>query len=236
MRLINHQQRIFRQIIKQCGWRLARRTTRQIARVVFNAVAVTQLNNHLDVVLRALLKALELHMFFQVAKLCQAIAQLFFNIINTRQHRIARRDVMAFRKNRHARQLAQYLSRQRIKRSDIFHFFIKQRDADSFHIRIGGIHINHITATAIGRALKINIVAAILQFRQFAQQFALIYALAATEMQHHTEILFRITQAVNRRHRGNHNNVRSLQQRFGCRQTHLFDMLIYRCIFFDKRI
>ena len=56
--LVDDQQRIRRQIVEQTRRRLARRAPGKKARVVFDAVAVADFADHLDVEARALLEPL----------------------------------------------------------------------------------------------------------------------------------------------------------------------------------
>ena len=61
MRLIQKHQRIIRQIIDQGRWWLARLCTRQMTRVILDALGKTDFLHHLQIKARALLEALLFH-------------------------------------------------------------------------------------------------------------------------------------------------------------------------------
>ena len=55
-------------------------------------------------------------------------------------------------------------------------------------------------------------------------------------MQNHAVIIDRVADTVNRRHGAHNQHIASLEQTFGRRQTHLFDVFIDRRIFFNEQI
>ena len=55
-------------------------------------------------------------------------------------------------------------------------------------------------------------------------------------MQHHTEVRFRITEAIDSRYSSHDDRVRPFDQSFGRRQAHLFNVLVNRRVLLDVRI
>ncbi|MNN34905.1 hypothetical protein D3C81_1487340 [compost metagenome] len=55
-------------------------------------------------------------------------------------------------------------------------------------------------------------------------------------MQDHLQVGFRTAQTVDAGHRGNDDRIATLQQRLGCRQAHLLDMVVDRGILLDEGI
>ena len=66
-------------------------------------------------------------------------------------------------------------TRQWIKQTERLYFVIEQFHAQCLTVGISGINIDNITTDTIGGAAKIGIIACILQFRQTAQNTALVY-------------------------------------------------------------
>ncbi|MNQ74103.1 hypothetical protein D3C85_888550 [compost metagenome] len=112
---VDHQQGVGRQVVKQGGRRLAGFTTGQVARVVFDTVAIPQFENHLQVETGALLQALGFNEFVVGAQVVQALLQLDFDPFDSSQQSFPRGHVMAFRIEGEARQLADHFAGQRIE-------------------------------------------------------------------------------------------------------------------------
>jgi hypothetical protein len=143
---------------------------------------------------------------------------------------------VAFRVEGEARQLADHLAGQRVEGGDVFHFVVEQLDADGFQVRLGRIHIDHVTAHAKGRAGEIHLVAGVLQVGQAPQQRALVELVAAVDVQHHLQIGFRAAQAIDARHRGDDDGVLALQQGLGRGQAHLLDVVVDRRVLLDEGV
>jgi hypothetical protein len=72
-----------------------------------------------------------------------------------------------------------------------------------------------------------------LEFGQAAQHDPLIDAIPALEVQHHAQIGAGVAQAVDRRHRGDDDGIRPLQQGLGGGEPHLLDVLVDGCVLLD---
>ncbi|MNE04660.1 hypothetical protein D3C80_971970 [compost metagenome] len=236
MGLVNHQQAIRRQIVKQ-RWRwLTLAAPGQVARIVFNAGAVAQFVHHLQIKLGALRQTL----FFQQLVIGQQhlapLGQIHLDLFHRLQDPLARRHIVRFGVNGKALHLLFDLAGQGIKQRKPFDLFVKQLDAQRQFIRFRREDVNHFTPHAERRALESLIVAAILQLRQTTQDRPLIDDHAFGQMQHHLQVQIRIAQAVNRRYRRHHDHIAAFQQRFRRRKAHLLDVFVHRGIFFDKGV
>ena len=234
--LIDDQQTIGRQVVKQRRRRFARPAARQIARVVFNPRAVAQLVHHFEVELRTLAQTL---LFQQLVVLQQSLTplrQFNFNLFHRLDDTLARGDVVGFGINGEARDRRLNMTGQRIEQRQALNFLIEQLNAQRDIVRLRREDINHLAAHAEGTALEGLIVAGVLQLGQAAQNSALVDNHADRQMQHHFQIQIRIAQTVDSGDRGHHHHVATLQQRFGRRQTHLFNMFVHRRIFLDEGV
>ena len=96
MRLIHHQQAIGGQIVKQRRRRFARSACGEVARVVFDAGAVTQLTHHLQVKLSTLGNTLLFQQLIVLQQHPAAVRQLDFDVFHRLQNALTRRDVVRF--------------------------------------------------------------------------------------------------------------------------------------------
>jgi len=149
---------------------------------------------------------------------------------------LARGHIVGFGVDSKTRHLAKHFAGKWIKQRYGFDFLIKQLNADRLVLGIRRKHINHIAAHPIGSAAEIHIVASVLQFRQAPHNRALIHLVTPDQVQHHLEVGFGITEAINGRYRGHHNHIPALHQGLGGRQAHLLDMLVNGRVLLDKGI
>ena len=236
VRFVHHQQRVRRQIIVQARRRFPGHAAGEMARIIFHAVAISDLGQHLQVVGDTLLQPLRLDQLVGRVERLQSRRQLQLDRLDRLQHGAPGGDVMRFRIDGVTRYLADHLAVQRIEQRQVFDFAVEQLDPQRFHLALGRMHVDGFAAHAIGRAPQLELVARILHFGQATDQFALVDALAAHHVQHHAEVFVRIAQAVDRRHGGDDDRVAALQQRLGRRQAHLLDMLVDAGILLDEGI
>ena len=234
--LIRDQQGILRQIVEQGRRRLARGTAREQPGIVFHPVAVTQFLQHLDVETGALLQPLGFHQLVLLLELGQPLGELFLDDLDGLEHGLPGGHVMALGVNGNAPYPPDHLTGERVKDADGFHLVIEQFDANRLFFLFRRKNIDHITAHPVGGAAEIHLVAGVLQLRQPAQQFALVDAVTAHQVQHHGVVTGRITQAVDGRYGGHNDGVRPLQNGLGCGQPHLLDLLVHRGILLDEGV
>ncbi|MNZ54654.1 hypothetical protein D3C78_725610 [compost metagenome] len=233
MGLVDHQQRVGRQVIVEGWWRLARAASGEVARVVLDAVAVAQLEDHLQIETGTLLKTLGLDQLVVVAQVFQALLQLLLDLIHRLQQGLAGRDVVALGIEGEARQLANHFAGQRIEGRDVLHLVVEQLDTDGLQLGFRREDVDHVAAYAEAGPCEVHVVARVLQAGQAAQQFALVHAVAAIQVQDHLQVGGGIAKAVDRRHGADDDRVLALQQRLGRRQAHLLDMVVDRGVLLD---
>ena len=79
---------------------------------------------------------------------------------------------------------------ERIKAANVFNFLIEEFDADRQLIGFGREDIDDATAHPVGAALKINVVARVLEFGELPQNAPLIDDLTPRKVHDHFEISF----------------------------------------------
>ena len=80
MAFVDDEQKVLRKIVQQTKWALTRAPSVQVTRIVFDARAVAQLLNHLQIVRDALLEPLGLEGFAHLLQLLHAFAQVEANL------------------------------------------------------------------------------------------------------------------------------------------------------------
>ena len=100
----------------------------------------------------------------------------------------------------------------------------------------GREYVDHIASHAKGATRKIHVVALVLHAHQLGNDLALIQLVAFAQGQHHLMIGRRVAYAVDGRYGSHNDHVTTLEQAFGARQSHLFDVLVDGRVFFNEQI
>ena len=115
MAFVQKHDRVFGQVIRQGTGRITRCRAGEVPGVVFNALAVPHLAQHLQVKPGALLDTLGLHQLALSHELLAAFVQFDLDGLNGGQHAVARRHVVAARVDREARNFLLDAARQRVQ-------------------------------------------------------------------------------------------------------------------------
>ena len=126
MRLIQKHQRVFRQIVDQGRRCLARTAPGEVARVVLDALAETDLGHHLQIEAGALLDALRLHQLVLGHILVDARAQFELDRLHRAQRGLARGHIVAAGIHREARHLLADMPGQRIEQLQALDLVVEQ--------------------------------------------------------------------------------------------------------------
>ena len=236
MAFVEHHQRIRRQVVEQRRRRLAGPASRQIPRIVFDALAVADLLNHLQIKLRALLDALCLDQLADLLKMLDARLQLHAYRLDHAQRAFTRRHVVAFGEDGQPWHLALHFAGERIEEAQLLDLVVEQFDPHGFVIGFGRVNVDDLAPHPVSAAFQRHLVAAVLHGGELLDQIALRQPLALDQVQHHLEVGIGIPQAVNGRHAGDDDRVLAGDQRLGGRQPHLLDVLVDRRIFLDVRV
>jgi hypothetical protein len=230
---IDEQQRITRQVVEQARWWLSGRAAREVARVVLDARAVTDLLDHLHVEAGSLFEALRLEQPPRIAQLLETYAQVLADLIHRTDQPLARRDVVSPGVDGEARYLARDRAGQRVEERDRIDGVVEKLDAHGLALRLGREDVDHVAAHPISALREIKLVARVLHLGQASQQLTLLQAVAAFQVQHHRQVRLRIAEPVDRGDGRDDDRVRPLEQRFGRREAHLLDVLVHRGILLD---
>ncbi len=231
--LVDDQQRVVRQVVEQGRRRLARRASREMARVVLDALAVAELLHHLDVEAGALLEALGLQELVVRAQKLQALGELHLDRLDGALERFARGHVVAARIDGEARDAREHFPGERIEVRQRFDLVVEELDAHRLALGLRRVDVDHVAAHPVGAAVQLHVVARVLQLREPPQDIALVHARAAGEVKHHGVIGAGIAEAVDGGDRRHDERVLALEQRLGGREAHLLDLLVDRRVLLD---
>ena len=159
--LVDDAEHVLGEIVDEREGRLARSTAVEVTRVVLDAVAISHVLKHLEVIARTLAQALSLEEFIGFLELGQALRKLLVDGVECAVDLGTLRDIVTCRPDGHRVKLAQNLARDLIDLGDNLDFIAKELDAERV-LRIWRKHIHALPAHTEAAASKIDIVAVIL--------------------------------------------------------------------------
>src|SRR5439155_17067131 len=109
-------------------WRLAGLAPRQVARVVLDALAESDLDHHLDIEARALLDALGLDQLHLRHEELLLLRELDLDRFDRVEHLVPARDVVARREQREARELLLDVPSQRVEKLKPIDIVVEERE------------------------------------------------------------------------------------------------------------
>ena len=224
--LVDEHQVVFREIVEQRRRRVAGRSSGQMARVVFDAVAVPEFLDHLQVKVGPFLDPLGLdEPVFQTEErdpllefgddgLDGALAGDFGG------------DVVAGRKDGRPLQPFDDQAAQRIDFGDLLDPVAEKIDAQGPILFVSGKQLDPVAPDAKDAAMKIVIVALILQGHEVPQKAVTADLQLLFQFDTHAQIVFRRSQAVYAGYTGHDDHITSRQDRTGGRMPQLVDHLV----------
>ena len=162
MALVDEHQGVLRQIVDQRRRGLARIAPGQVARIVFDALAEAQLDQHLQVEARALLDALRFDQLGGFLELVDALAQLYLDRLDRAQRGCARRYVVAGGIHREARHGVLHAPGKRVEYFDFFYFGVVQGNSHRVLGMFRREHIDHLAPYPECAAAEVELVAVVL--------------------------------------------------------------------------
>ncbi len=167
---VDHEQVIARQKVDHRPGVGARCTPVQMARIVLDPRAVSDLFQHLEVITRTLFEALRLQMFALLLEECEAFFQLCFDVADRVLQTIGVCQILFGRVDGHLLRFVEDLSGQRAELHDAFDLIAEERNPIASFVLIRGDDFERIAAHAERARAQFHVVALILRFDQLAQQ------------------------------------------------------------------
>ena len=194
--LVDECERLRRKVIYERGRRLARRPAGEMSRIVFDPLAETDLEHHLDVEACSLLDALRLDELHLRDEKLFLICQLDFDLFDRVEHLVPPGHVVARRKNREAAQLLSDVTRQRIEELQRFDFVVEEREADRVVGVLGRKDVEHVAVHAERTPTEIRVVALILHLGKALDGLTLGEPVTLPQVKDHAVVFGRITDTV----------------------------------------
>ena len=230
--LVDNCQPFGREIIKQGPWAAAGGTARQMATIVFDAVAIADLLQHLDVVAGTLADALGLQQLTLALQEGGLLFEFVFNVDDCFPDLILMRDEMLGREDFHLGVVVQDLAGEGIDLADAFDLISPEADAQGV-VAVGRLHLQHIPTHAEFRPLQGRVVALVKDVDQVAQDLIAAYHLAYGQLQGHLPIILWAAQAVDAGDRSDDYHIPPAEEGGGSSQTETLDLLVDLGILFN---
>ena len=234
--LVQEHDGVLGHVVGQRAGRVSRRCTRQVARVVFNALAVPYFAEHFQVKPGALLQPLGFHQFAVGHQLLQALGQLQLDGLHRCQHLVTRGDVVAAGVHGKARNLLLDAPRERVEQLQALDLIIKQLDANGQLGVFCREHVDRVAAHPELATRKIGFVALVLHADELRNHVALAQLVPHAQRHHHAVIALGLANTVDGRHGGHDHHVAPFHQALGATQAHLLDVLIDRAVLLDEQV
>ncbi|MNV57335.1 hypothetical protein D3C71_1496640 [compost metagenome] len=101
---------------------------------------------------------------------------------------------------------------------------------------LGRKHINGVAPHAELAARKISLIALVLHAYQLCDYVALAQLVTGAQRHHHAVVTLGLANAVDGRHRGHDDHIRTLHEALGARKPHLLDVLVDGAVLLDEQV
>ena len=211
MRLINHHNKIIREIVNQCVRRLSRFQPGQMSGIILDSRTEACLPHHLYIKIRTLRYSLCFQKLSFTLKVSNLLFQLFFDRPDSRFHPFFGNYIMGCRKDCHMTDLINNLSRQNIYLCNSFHFVPKKLYSKCNFFRICREYLQHITMYPECSPLKIHLVTVILDIDKLTDDIIPVLLHTRSQRNYHLLIVDRRTQTIDTGYTGDDNNITALR-------------------------
>ena len=235
VRLVDHHQRVLRQVVEERRRRLAGLPPGEVARVVLDAVAVAGLAQHLEVEHRALEEPLRLEELALSLEPRLLLEQLRLDRANRVGELRLRRHVVARRVDRDLGEPPGRLPRQRVEGADPLDLVAEELDADAA-LLVRRHELDDVPAHPERAAPKLVVVAVVPRVDELGEQVAAVERLALPRHQEHAVVRLGRAEAVDARDRGHDHDVAPLEEAARRREPEPVDLLVDRRLLLDVRV
>ena len=214
MALINDGQKVAREVVQKRVGRIPRLAAIKVAGIVFDPLAIADLPHHLDIVAGALRDALGFQEAVVRLELFNTLLQVLLDFPDMFLHMRRIRCVMRCREKGCVLQRRQCVAADRLDDGDPFNLVSEEFHADRLLVLARGNDLDHVAPDAEGTAVKIRIVALVLDVNQVPDQLLATVFHAGAQGQHLPFVLARIAHGIDTADRRNNNDILPLAQ--GC--------------------
>lgn len=234
--LVDHHQVILRKIVQQAEGSRPFCTSVEIAGVVLDAGTVTQLLDHLQVVLHPLLDPLRFGRTSRLLEEGDLLAQVEVDLLHGRVYALLGRDKQAHWVKGECVERLDPLAGYGVDALDALDFVVEKGDAETLVAEFAESRhdVDRVARHAECRGGQFPFGPGIERFDQFVEELLVVEDFADFDMNGHRVEIARIAAAVQTRYAGNDDDVPPPREQGGGRtQTHLFDFVVDRKVLFD---
>ncbi len=230
--LVDDQQEVFREVVEQGGRRRARAAAVDVARVVLDARAESDLAHHLDVVVGAHPQPLGLQQLALALQFGQPLGQFLLDGGDGVGHSFRAGHVVGGREDPQRVDLADHVAGQRVQVVQRLDLVAEELDAHR-QLFVGRDDLDGVAADPERAAGEGQVVAGVLDVDQQPQQGVAGHLGADPQLHRAVQVGLRRAQAVDARHRGHHHHVAARQQARGRRVPEALDVVVDGAVLFD---
>ena len=201
-------------------------------RVVLDAVAVADLLDHLQVVLRAHAQPLRLEQLALALEERQPLLQLGLDADDGLAHPLVAGDVVGGREDDDLGQLVELLAGERVDDGEPLDRVAEHLDAQH-RLVVRGVHLDGVAPHPELAPAERHVVAVVLQVDQAAQDRALVVVDPGVQLEQLAPVLGRVAHAVDARDRRDDDGVPPGEQRGGGRVAQPVDLVVDRRVLLD---
>ncbi len=237
MRFVDDKEKVFRKIIEQARWSGSRRSTRNMARVVFDAGAISDFPHHLQIKACALFEALCFHQLVQSAKFGQALFQFLFNSLHRSFKCFLRRNKLLGGIDYFILCFPKHFPINTIDVGYLLDLIAEELNPNRLFIFGTGNHFNNVAAHAHSTADKLEVVADVKDVQKLAEKVIPLKLVPFPYQNKLTRPFLRRADTVDATHRCNNDDVFLFaHQRTCCTQPQSINFVVDRGIFGDVRV
>ena len=193
--LVDEDEEVAGEVVEQRGRGLAGHAAGEVARVVFDAVAVADGLDHLQVEAGALVYALRLDdpaFFFELGF---PVGELGEDVVDGGVLAVGRDDVVGFGIDGEARVLLLDGAEERVDLREGFDLVAEELDAEGVFV-VGGVDLDDVAADSESSAAEVDVIALVEDLDEAAGDVFALELLALFEQQQHAVVGLRATEAV----------------------------------------
>lgn len=232
VRFVDEEKKIIRKIIEQGIGSGAGLEAGHVPGVVFDAAAIADFLNHLEVVECSGFEALGFEQFAFVAKLHEALLQFLTDALVCGFDAVGGQDIVFCREDENLMFLREDFGGDGIDVGDFFDAVAEKFEADGEGF-IRGPEFDDVAADAKRAACEVNIFAIILQVGEFAEEFVAYDFFAETEADDAGLVIFGRAEAEDARDAGDNNNVLAAHQAGRGGEAQAVELVVAGGVFFD---
>src|SRR6185436_4397113 len=222
---VDDAEEVLREVVEQRRGGLSRRAARQVARVVLDALAVADLAEQLEVVLRPGLQPLRLEQLPLPLQLLEALLELDLDRVERGVDLVLRHDEMLRRVYYKIIIFKKCNTRDRVDFADAGHVVAVELDAQRA-LGVRGADLDRVAADAELAALRVAVGPLVLDVDELPGERVAVELLPLADGDDHAPVVFGGSQAVDAGDRGDDDHVAPRQQRAGGGEAEPVDVLV----------